>query len=550
VNLTQSWRRRPGSAKTVAITAVAVALIAGAGVVIAVSRGKIAEPSEALGAPIFVDETAVAGLEHSYTGDAQFFEGGGVAAFDCTDDGNAELFFAGGAGRAALYRNASAEGSELSFAKIEAPILELEFVTGAYPIDIDGDLVTDLVVLRVGENIVFRGLGGCSFERANELWGIEGGSDWTVGFSATWEGEAVFPTLAFGNYLKLTDLTNETDLCSPNVIIRSEGRHYGSPRTLEPAWCTLSMLFSDWNRSGIADLRVTNDRQYNRDGEEQLWQMSQGAPDTYTRAEGWKLVRIWGMGIASYDVTGDGYPEVYLTSQGDNKLQTLSNGPARPTYTDIAIRRGVTAHRPYVGDNTLPSTAWHAEFQDVNNDGFIDLFVAKGNVDAMAEFASADPNNLLIGQPDGTFLEGGSDAGIVHSGRTRGGVLVDLNHDGLLDLVEVNRQEGVRLWRNVGLGTAASPTPMGNWIDVSIVQSDGPNSNAIGATIEVMLGDYLMTREVTVGGGHASGQVGRVHFGIGPAETAQVRVVWPGGHPGQWVEAVAGESVTLLRTSE
>ena len=36
------------------------------------------------------------------------------------------------------------------------------------------------------------------------------------------------------------------------------------------------------------------------------------------------------MGIASQDLTGDGYPEVYLTSQGDNKLQTLADGPARP----------------------------------------------------------------------------------------------------------------------------------------------------------------------------------------------------------------------------
>jgi hypothetical protein len=529
------------------ITGVALAFLAGLVGLIAVSRGDIAEPTEALAAPRFVDETALAGLQHSYTGDAQYFEGGGVAAFDCTDDGNAELFIAGGADPAVLYRNESAKGSELSFAKMDSPLLELESVTGAYPIDIDGDLITDLVVLRVGENVVFRGLGGCRFERANELWGIEGGSEWTVGFTATWEAGAEFPTLAFGNYLKLEDLSNETDLCSPNVLIRPDGRSYGSPQTLDPAWCTLSMLFSDWNRSGVADLRVTNDRQYNRDGEEQLWRVSEEARAAYTRAEGWKLVRIWGMGIASYDVTGDGYPEVYLTSQGDNKLQTLSDGPAQPTYTDIAIRRGVTAHRPYVGDNTLPSTAWHAEFQDVNNDGFIDLFVAKGNVDVMVEFTSLDPNNLLIGQPDGTFTEGGSDAGIVHSGRTRGAALVDLNHDGLLDLVEVNRQEGVRVWRNVGLGTADSPTPMGNWIDVSIVQSGGPNPNAIGATIEVMVGDHLMTREVTIGGGHAGGQVGPAHFGIGQAQAAQVRIVWPDGHPAEWVEVEAGESVTLWR---
>ena len=60
---------------------------------------------------------------------------------------------------------------------------------------------------------------------------------------------------------------------------------------------------------------------------------------------------------------------MYLTSQGDNKLQTLADGPAQPTYEDIALERGATAHRPYTGGDVLPSTAWHAEFADVNNDG-------------------------------------------------------------------------------------------------------------------------------------------------------------------------------------
>ena len=62
------------------------------------------------------------------------------------------------------------------------------------------------------------------------------------------------------------------------------------------------------------------------------------------------------MGIASEDVTGDGVPEVFLTSQGDNKLQTLADGPDRPRYADIALRRGATAHRPVTGDTTKPST--------------------------------------------------------------------------------------------------------------------------------------------------------------------------------------------------
>jgi hypothetical protein len=39
-------------------------------------------------------------------------------------------------------------------------------VTGAYPLDVDGDGHLDLAVLRLGENVVLRGLGGCRFERA------------------------------------------------------------------------------------------------------------------------------------------------------------------------------------------------------------------------------------------------------------------------------------------------------------------------------------------------------------------------------------------------
>ena len=201
------------------------------------------------------------------------------------------------------------------------------------------------------------------------------------------------------------------------------------------------MLFSDWSRSGRRDLRMTNDRHYYRDGSDQLWRVAPGeAPQLYTEADGWRPLQIWGMGIASEDLTGDGHPEVFLTSQGDNKLQTLADGPTRPAYEDIALSRGATAHRPFAGGDVLPSTAWHAEFADVNNDGFSDLFVAKGNVEAEEGYATRDPSNLLIGQADGTFVEGAETAGIVSYERARGGALVDLNLDGMLDLVVVNRR--------------------------------------------------------------------------------------------------------------
>ena len=59
----------------------------------------------------------------------------------------------------------------------------------------------------------------------------------------------------------------------------------------------------------------------------------------YGEADGWRPLQIWGMGIASQDVTGDGLPEVFLTSQGDNKLQSLVGDASKPTYDDIALAR-------------------------------------------------------------------------------------------------------------------------------------------------------------------------------------------------------------------
>ncbi len=530
------------------VAAGVIAVLAAAVVVWVVASLLRADPPPvANGAPRFVEQASGAGIDHAYDGEFTFFVGGGVAAFDCDDDGYSDLFFAGGVNAAALYRNESDRGGELRFTEVEDPLVKLTDVVGAYPLNIDGDDHTDLVVLRLGENVILRGVGDCGFERANEDWAIDGGGDWTAGFSATWEAENTLPTLAFGNYLELDDNGANTWECADNELVRPDASSYSAAIALAPGWCTLSILFSDWDRSGRRDLRMANDRHYYREGEEQLWRFEPGEPPVlYTDADGWKSMQIWGMGIASYDVTGDRRPEVFLTSQGDNKLQTLDDSATGPSYVDIAIRRGVTAHRPHTGDEVLPSTAWHPEFQDVNNDGFIDLYISKGNVEAMVEYAADDPSNLLLGQVDGTFEEAAVEAGIANFARSRGAALVDLNLDGLLDLVEVNRREPVTVWRNVGSGTAPEPEPIGNWAAIRLRQ-DGGNVDAVGAWIEVRLGDRVVEREVTVGGGHAGGQLGWIHFGLGDRTRADIRVHWPDGATGEWMELDADTFAIIAR---
>jgi enediyne biosynthesis protein E4 len=548
-------RRLAIAAVPAAIVLVAIALAVAIGGV-----GRTVGIGAALGPPRFVDEAATAGIVTTYDGSSAFATGGGVAAFDCDGDGRPDLLVAGGANPSTIYRNASPVGGSLRFVPAtsgtagSADAILGPGVLGAYPLDVDGDGLIDVAVLRGDGLRLLRGQGDCSFGDGDAAWSLDGGTGWTSAFSATWEGAATLPTLAIGHYLAMDANGRQTATCDTNDLVRPTAgsvTYRGSPSlTLAPGFCTLSMLFSDWDLSGRRDLRVTNDRQYYVDGGEQLWRIAPSEPPRlYTDADGWRRVEIWGMGIASYDVTGDGYPDVYLTSQGDNKLQSLAAGPSQPGYRDIAAKRGVTVSQPFTGGDALPSTAWHPEFADVNDDGLIDLFVSKGNVNAMPDYAAKDPSNLLLGQADGSFREAADTAGLVTFERGRGAALVDFNLDGLLDLVQVDYGAPVGVWRNAGAGDATAPAAMGGWLAVRLAQP-GPNRDAIGAWVEVRVGDTTSRREVTVGGGHLAGELGWIHAGLGAAERAQVRIQWPDGEVGPWLPVAANQFVDIERGAD
>jgi enediyne biosynthesis protein E4 len=538
------WLTRRRGAVIAALAVVAIVAGAGGYAFLQARSG-----GGALGAPRFVDETASAGVDQTYAGEATFDTGGGVAVFDCNGDGKPEIYMAGGTNPAVLYRNDSPNGGALRFTAIHDPATDLTRVTGVYPLDIDGDGNPDLVVLRAGGNVVLRGLGDCRFERANESLGFEGGNGLSIAFSATWEGANRLPTLALGRFRNLKPDGNVGLDCESPMLFRPDpsGARYAAPIALEPGYCPLSLLFSDWSGTGERDLRVANDRNYYIGGQEQLWRIAPGeAPRLYTDADGWVRVQIQGMGIATYDLAGSGHPDYFLTSQADCKLQELTGGPGRPTFQNIALKLGVNAARPGVGGDILPSTTWHPEFQDVNNDGFIDLLLTKGNPSAVPEYASRDPSSLFLGRPDGTFVDGAEAAGIVDYDRGRGAAFGDFNLDGQLDLVELFYQAPARIWRNVGTGDATNPVPMGHWLDIRLAQAS-PNTDAIGAWIEVQVGEKTMRRELTVGGGHASGERGWIHVGLGAADQARVRVKWPDGVADPWLPATADSFVVVTR---
>ena len=455
--------------------------------------------------PSFEDRSA--GLpHHTYAGGWEHFVGGGVAVFDCNGDALPDLYAAGGENPAQLMQNAG----NFNFDAMASPTLT--GVTGAYPLDVDADGNMDLFVLRVGQNQILLGDGDCGFESTNLL---PDDDAWSTAFSAWWDDNGA-PVFAVGNYVDRADPDGPFEACDDNEVLRQSGNTYAST-ALSPGFCPLSMLAARDAR-GRQTLRISNDRHYYvRGGFEQMWDITEAR--FLDAADGWQQVSLWGMGIASRDLTGDGRDEVMLTSMGDQLLQ-IAQGDG--TYAAAPFSIGTYAQRPHTGDDGRPSTGWHAEFGDIDNDGRADLFIAKGNVDQMPGLAMQDPNNLLMQTPHGTFEEHAANAGIATKDRSRGAALADFDGDGRLDLVVVNRRAPMELYRNVTKDSSG-------WFAIDLSQTGG-NRNAVGAVVTVQTDLGAQSQQVTVGGGHAGGKALPLHFGLGDAKTAVVWVTWPDGY--------------------
>ena len=186
-----------------------------------------------------------------------------------------------------------------------------------------------------------RGLGDCSFEPANEAWSDSTPTDArATAFSATWEGAATIcrrsprQLLAPGGRRGGPDLRLCPDApCPPGLGRRPATRHRSASSRAD---CTLSMLFSDWDASGRRDLRMSQrPRTTTSAGKEQLWQIAPGSRRVRTpRPMAGGDLAIFGMGIASQDLTGDGLP------------RGLPHQPGRQQAANP--RRGCAARRPTI----------------------------------------------------------------------------------------------------------------------------------------------------------------------------------------------------------
>ncbi len=221
-----------------------------------------------------------------------------------------------------------------------------------------------------------------------------------------------------------------------------------------------------------------------------------------------------GVGVADYD--GDGRVDLFQTNFADD-TNTLYHNEGRLVFRDRTVVAGLATVTSHVG--------WGADFLDVDRDGWPDVFAVNGHVAPSVDVEGssesfAQPRLLFWNRGDGIFYPLSSEAGpgITTPHPSRGSSIGDLDNDGNPEIVVVNMGQPPSLLQN-------QIEPDGNWLTVRAVSSAG--SDRIGARITVLAGDRVQVGEVRSGSSYLSQGDFRLHFGLGNASSATVRVTWP-----------------------
>src|SRR5580658_3271650 len=233
----------------------------------------------------------------------------------------------------------------------------------------------------------------------------------------------------------------------------------------------------DYDNDGWLDIYLVNGSTFNAlDGKETpshaaLFHNNHDGTFTDVAAKAGVTNDRWGFGVAIGDYDNDGWPDIFVSNWGENRLYHNNHDG---TFTDVAERAGVALNDP---------AAWHtgATWGDYDGDGRLDLFVAgylhydrnnlptpaeNGGTNAFCTFRGeqvscgprglkGEPDHLFHNNGDGTFTDVSEKAGVADKPGYYGlgAVFVDINNDGKPDLLVGNDSTPNYLYLNKGDGT-------------------------------------------------------------------------------------------------
>ncbi len=511
----------------------------------------------------FVDITAESGItakvSHGGSGKEWIAEanGSGAGALDFDNDGWIDVIILSGASmddlriivkggrpdalksRLYLYRNLG----NGKFADVTAKSgLEVRFwPTGVAAADYDNDGNVDILITAIGSDSMFRGAGDGTFAEVGKRAGISQRTAWhTGGAFGDYDNDGDLD-LYIAGYLDLSKLPFDEKapvcryrglnvFCGPmglaaadDILYRNKGdgtfedvsAAAGTARA-KPSY-GFTPVWEDLDQDGDLDLLVTNDSAPNflfvNNGDGTFAEDALARGIAYN-ADGKQQAD---MGVAVGDYDGDGDVDILTTTFADDYFPLFEQ--ASPGYfEDVSFRTGLV-------EPTMPLLGWSAGFADLDNDGDLDLWTVNGHVYPSAgELSTTEyQQSIAVFENRGSkFAQVGAPTVGAPKRSYRGGLAADFNNNGRVDLLAIPVDGSPILLENRSAGDAS-------WIGF-ILRSRRTNAEAVGAHVEVSHCGQRTVRFVRGGGGYASRDDPRPHFGLGQCKAVeQVAVTWPDG---------------------
>jgi len=478
---------------------------------------------------------------------------GGAGLIDCDNDGKLDIitvngstidrYKEGGDPMITLYHQG--EGFKFTDITKSAGLTRKGWGMGVAVADYDNDGLPDIYVTGYGGNALYHNLGNCKFEDVTEKAGVAGGGFSTGAAWADYDRDGHVDLFVsryvhfdinklpnFGKNEKNCSFKGIAVQCGPWGMLGESDLlfHNRGDGTFEEVskkagvddpdkYYGLGAVWGDYDNDGWPDLYVANDS-----GPNYLYHNKHnGTFEDVGLLSGVALssdgLQQGSMGVDWGDYLHEGRLSLFVTNFTEQPDELYHNLGAQG-FADVSYAANLArATYEWVG--------WGTGFLDMDNDGWLDLFIANGHVYPQMDLVRdappyRQPMQLFRNHRNGTFDDVSSALSAIPVASQRGVAFGDLNNDGKIDMVIVN--------------TGDAPTVLLNQTETKnhrvLFRLVGTKSNkaAIGARVTVRAGKLVQMSEARAGGSYISQNDPRLHFGLANLTVMDdVEVRWPSG---------------------